>query len=184
MIRTWWPVAGTALALAASGPVLADENSGLYLGVGLGDFSSEFDSIRDVDIDFDESSDASKIFAGWRFNRFLAVQLDYIDFGDAGVTLDLLNIQAETRGIAPSVVATLPVGPVELFAKAGMLFYDLEVSLNGDTLVDESGNDIVYGVGVGYTLFGRLALRAEYEIIEIDEIDDAEAFWISAAWRF
>jgi opacity protein-like surface antigen len=178
-----WSIAATATMLAAT-PALADENSGLYVGAGLGDFSTEIDDIGDVDIDFDEDSDATKIFAGWRFNRFLAVQLDYIDFGGSTAALDLLEIESDTKGLAPSVVGTLPLGPVEVFARAGVLFYDLEVTSNGTELIDESGQDLVYGAGLGLTLLERLALRLEYEIVDISELDDAEAVWITAAWRF
>lgn len=183
MYRTAW-VAGAFVAFA-SGHALADENSGLYLGAGVGDFSTEFDDIDDVDIDFDEDSDATKFFGGWRFNRWVAVQVDYTDFGDSEGTVDLLNIETETTGLTPSIVGTLPLlGPVELFAKAGMIFYNLEVTAGGDELIDESGEDVMYGAGIGVTILERLALRAEYEVIEIDEIDDAEAIWITASWRF
>jgi|SRR5690606_6418821 len=171
-------------AALASIPALADENSGLYLGAGLGDFSTEINDLDDVDLDFDEDSDASRIFAGWRFNRVIAVQLDYFDFGDSEAASDLLSIQSEAKGIAPSLVATLPLGPVELFGKAGWLFYDLEVTADGDEIFDDSENDFMYGGGIGLTLLERLALRAEYEVIEISEIEDAKAVWITAAWRF
>jgi len=178
-----WVVAAAFLTLAA-GPVLADENSGLYLGAGFGDFSSEFDDVEDVDIDFDEDSDASKLFGGWRFNRFMALQLDYIEFGEAELALDVLDIESEAQGLTPSIVGTLPLGFVELFAKAGVMFYEVEVTANGDSLIDETGANVVYGAGLGLTLLERLALRAEYEVIDIDEFDDAEAAWITAAWRF
>jgi len=177
-------LAAFCCAAGLSGAAVADENSGLYLGGGLGDFSSEFGSIEDVDIDFDEDSDAKRFFAGWRFNRILAVQLDYIDFGDATSASELLAIESDAKGIAPSLVATLPLGPIELFGKAGWLFYDLEVNANGNQLFDDSENDFVYGGGVGITLLERLALRAEYEVIEISEFDEAEAAWVTAAWRF
>lgn len=166
------------------GPALADESSGLYVGAGLGDFSSEIDDPGDVDIDFDEDSDAKRFFAGWRFNRILAVQLDYMDFGDSTSAFQVLDIESEAKGFAPSVVATLPLGPIELFGRAGWLFYDLEVDANGTELIDESDNDFVYGGGIGVTVLERLALRAEYEVIEISEVDDAEAVWVTAAWRF
>jgi len=172
-----------ALCLLVSGPALADENSGLYLGVGLGDFSTEISSLDDVDLDFDEDSDASRIFAGWRFNRVLAVQLDYFDFGDSSAATDLLDIRTDAKGIAPSVVATLPLGPVELFARAGWLFYDLEVDAGGDRIFDESQDDFTYGGGVGLTLRERLALRAAYQVIDVSENEDAKAVWITPAWR-
>lgn len=178
-----WLIAGTVLAIAA-GEVRADENEGLYVGAGLGDFSTEIDELDDVDIDFDEDSDASRIFAGWRFNRFFAVQLDYLDFGDSSAALAGLEISADSTGIAPSIVGTLPVGPVELFVRGGMLFYDVEIDAGGESFIDESGEDVVYSGGVGLVLLERLSLRAEYEVVEIDELDDAEAIWITAAWRF
>jgi OOP family OmpA-OmpF porin len=183
MSKLW---AAAAFAALIAGPSVADENSGLHVGVGVGDFSTDFEGVDDVDIDFDENEDTTKIFAGWRFNRWFAVQADYIDFGESTTSAGALDIEAEAKGLAPSVIGTLPLplGPVELFARAGIVFYDLDVSLGTAELVDESGEDFLYGVGVGVSLLGRLSLRAELERIEIDELDDAEAVWITAAWRF
>lgn len=178
-----WSLAGAALALSA-GSALGDENSGLYVGAGLGDFSTEIDDLEDVDLDFDEDSDASKLFAGWRFNSFIAAQLDYIDFGDSTMALELLDVEADADGLAPYVVGTLPLGPIELFGKAGVVFYDVDVMADGESLIDESGQNAVYGGGLGVTVLDRLALRAEYEVIDISEFDDAEAVWVTAAWRF
>lgn len=179
-----WIAAVTLAALGVSSPALADENSGLYVGVGLGDFSNEIDSLDDVDIDFDADDDASRIFAGWRFNRFFALQLDYSDLGETNQAINLLNVSADTTALAPSLVGTLPLGPVELFAKAGIAFYDLEISLDNDVVFDESGNDVVYGAGVGFTLLDRLSLRLEYEVYDISEFADSEAVWLTAHWRF
>jgi hypothetical protein len=50
--------------------------------------------------------------------------------------------------------------------------------------VDDSDEDLVYGVGVGLTLFEHLHARLEYEIIDVSEVDDANAIWLSGAWRF
>ena len=184
-------VAGTVLAFA-TGTAFAqvDENNnteGFYLGGGLGDFSTEIDELDDVDdanLDFDEDQDASKIFAGWRFNQFLAAQADYYDFGNSDTALGLLPVSSEASGIAPSIVGTLPIGPVELFARAGIIFYDLEVNLDNNNVIDDTGNDPVYSVGIGVTVLEHLNLKAEYELIDIDAFDEAEAVWLSASWRF
>jgi OOP family OmpA-OmpF porin len=164
-----------------------DNTEGLYIGAGLGDFSTEIediDDVDDVDLDFDEDESASKIFAGWRFNRFFAVQADYYDFGESDTALNLLDVSSDTKGFAPSIVGTLPLGPVELFARAGMIWYDLSITLDGEEVIDESGSDPVYSAGIGFTLFERLNLKAEYEVIDIGDFDDANAVWISANWRF
>jgi OmpA-OmpF porin, OOP family len=175
-----------ALLLPIAGPALADADAGLYLGGGFGDFSTNINNLGDVGqlIDFDVDEDATEIFAGWRFSPVLAVQLDYTDFGKSTNAVNLLDVTTQTKGWTPSVVGTLPLGPVELFGRAGMIFYDVTVDTPNDTLVDASGNDPMYGVGVGGTVLDRLSLRAEYDRVDIDELDDTDAFWLTAAWRF
>jgi hypothetical protein len=164
---------------------------GFYLGAGIGDFSTKLDSnvgnIDANDLDFNSGDDALKVFAGWRFNRFFAAQLEYTDFGTTNAQLAAGNISADTTGITPSVVGTLPLGPVELFARAGMMFYDLNVNSNTNTprnVIDTNGHDAVYGAGIGITVAKRVNLRAEYERIQISDLNDANAVWLTAAWRF
>jgi hypothetical protein len=50
--------------------------------------------------------------------------------------------------------------------------------------MDERGRDFAYGFGLGATLFDRINVRGEYEVIEISEYRDARAVWVSASWRF
>jgi OmpA-OmpF porin, OOP family len=192
-------IASATLALCAM-PVLGqerdriDENDnrgGLYLGGAIGDFSANLagvEDVDDVDLDFDDE-DATRVYAGWRFNPYLAVQLDYTDFGTGDASTNLLGITTETDGWTPSIVGTLPLGPVELYAKAGMIFYNVDVDLDAvnnslDETFSDSGEDAVFGVGIGVTVLEHLNLRAEYERIDIEEFDDADAVWLSANWRF
>lgn len=179
-----------AVSLWTTAPALAqgDNAEGFYLGAGLGDFSTdidELDDVDDVDLEFDSDESARKLFGGWRFNRFFAVQLDVVDYErsvDARNALDVVATQSE--GIAPSMVGTLPLGPVELFARAGILWYDLEIERDDTALVDDSDRDPVFGAGIGVTLADRVSLQAEYEVVEIDQLDDSHAVWLTAAWRF
>ena len=181
--------AAAALAFAASPAFAADEGNhqGLYLGVGLGEFSTQIDDINNVDdvnLDFDSDEDATKIFAGWRFNRFLSVQLDQYDFDRSNTAINLLDVSADTKGTAASIVGTLPLGPIELFARAGEIWYDVNVDVDGQREIDASGHDPVYSAGIGFTVAKRLNLKAEYERINISDFSDANAVWLSAAWRF
>src|SRR5690606_10710011 len=142
----------TAALALASGATLAqglDNPTGPYVGIGIGDFSSAVDRIDDVDslddvgIDFDADEDAKKIFAGWRFNRFVSAQLDYIEFGESTGAINALNVTSETKGWTPSIVGVLPLGPVELFGRVGMIFYDVDFNvdagLGSNQFVDSSG---------------------------------------------
>jgi OOP family OmpA-OmpF porin len=185
-----WTIVGAGLLLAATSALAQedDNNDGFYLGAGVGEFSTEIDEISDVDdvdLDFDTDEDATKIYAGWRFNRFVAAQVDQYDFSDSTLAVNLLPVSTETEGTAASIVGTLPVGPVELFARAGIIWYDVSVNLDGDNVIDESGNDNVLAAGIGFTLAKRLNIKLEYEEIQLDDaVDDADAVWLSANWRF
>jgi OOP family OmpA-OmpF porin len=193
-------VAGVLVALAA-GPVLAqsdndrrsdlDNPQGAYIGAGVGDFSAavdEIDAIDDVDdvgIDFSDGDNAMKLFGGYRFNRFFGVQADYVDFGESsGAVSPSVSGTSDVQGIAPSVVGTLPIGPIELFGRVGMMFYEVDLNLTGGRVVDESGEDLVWGAGIGIDIAERFNVRLEYEEIDIERLDESDAVWLSAAWKF
>jgi OOP family OmpA-OmpF porin len=176
-------LAASALAQAAwSQP--GENDDGFFVGAALGNFSTEIDDVDDANFDFDEDESASRIFAGFRFNNFFSAQLDRYDFSEASNAPGLLNVTADTKGWAPSVIGTLPLGPVELFIRGGILLYDVDVSFAGGEVIDESGEDPVYSAGIGFTVLERLNLKLEYESVEISEYDDAEAVWLSGSWRF
>jgi len=178
-----------ASALAAA-PAFAEDDDveGFYFGVGVGDFSTGVDESSGVDgtnLDFQSDDTAQTIFAGWRFNRFMALQIDRVDFERSVNARDAGNIfSAEAEGFAPSFVGLLPLGPVELFARGGLLWYDLETGRNATAPADSRDRDPIFGAGIGFTIAERLNLRAEYEVVEIDGLDDPNAVWLTAAWRF
>ena len=58
------------------------------------------------------------------------------------------------------------------------------MNLTGGRIIDESGEDVVWGAGVGIDVAERLNLRLEYEEIDIEELDEADALWLNVAWKF
>jgi hypothetical protein len=179
-----------AASVLSTGPVLADDDNtdGLYLGIGLGDYSTAVRAVSDVDeanLDFDTDKSARKLFAGWRFNRFVAVQIDRVDFERSVAARNALSvISTQAEGFAPSLVGTLALGPIEVFARGGILWYDLAIDRNDTSLANNSDRDPIFGAGIGLNFAERLNLRAEYEVVEIDGLDDPNAVWLTAAWRF
>ncbi len=181
-----WIALGVSLLLA-TGTAAAANLQGPYVGVGLGDFSAKLKSISDVssaNVSFNRNTSAAKVFAGWRFTRFLALEGDYVDFGKSKAALDTLGLTTKTTGFAPYVVGTLPLGPIELFAKAGVLYYNLKVNGPSGRLVDASSHDPAYGAGIGFVVLQRLSLRAEYEEIKVNQFASSHSVWLTAAWRF
>jgi hypothetical protein len=198
MTRT---LAVAAVALLGMGQAFAqgmgeDNERGFYFGGGVGQFNVELDGLDGVDeaienLDADDTS--WKAFVGYRLNPYLSFEAAYLDFGrpqdDFTGTGSSGDYTVELSGFAPYIVGTVPVGPVELSARAGYYIYDLKTSVDIDDLgddvftSDDSGEDFVYGVGAGLTLFERLNARLEYEVIDLPGAD-ANAFWLSGSWRF
>jgi opacity protein-like surface antigen len=175
-------VLGTSTALAAE-----DNSGGFYAGAGVGQFNVQIDDVSDAvntAQGFDSDDTSWKVFAGWRFTPVLAVELDYIDLGAPNESVSGVRLEAQINGVAPYFVATLPLGIFEIFGKVGYYFYDVEFDANDQTVRDDSAEDFVYGAGVGLVLFDHLAARLEYEIIDVSDLDDSDALWLTGAWRF
>ncbi|HEY4367801.1 MAG TPA: porin family protein [Steroidobacteraceae bacterium] len=194
-------VATAVLALGGGWSVAhaADTNDrGFYVGAGVGQFNVKIDDIDDTDNAIrrlDDDDAAWKIFAGYRFNPYFSLEGAYIDFGRPSDHFDTSgssgDFRAKLSGFAPYIVGTLPLGPVELFGKIGYYYYDVDLKVDLDDVSGgnvfhskKSDEDLLYGFGVGATFFQHLNARIEYEKIDSDVIDDADAVWVSAAWRF
>ena len=192
-------IAATLLALGTGAAYAQspDNDEGLYIGGGVGQFNIEIDGADGIDEAIerlDDDDTAWQAFIGWRLNPYISLQAAYIDYGRpsdrATASGSSGDYSAELSGFAPSVIGTLPLGPVELSAKIGYYFYDLELRADIDDPTDldfdsdDSGEDLMYGVGVGMTFFERLNAKLEYEKIDLDDVDDSHAFWLTGAWRF
>jgi hypothetical protein len=190
--------AGALLVLGIGTAAAQTENqSGFYVGGAVGQFKLKlngFNGVTDAIGSFDDGDTAWKAFAGWRFNPYLAVEAAYVDFGRpkdqftaSGSSGDY---QVELSGLAPFVVASVPLGPVELSGRVGYYFYDVKTRADFDDLSgnvfhsSDSGEDLAYGVGLGLTMFERLNARLEYERIDLKGADNSNALWLSGSWRF
>ncbi|MFN0038863.1 MAG: outer membrane beta-barrel protein [Burkholderiales bacterium] len=169
----------TALFIFATTPALAN---GLYVGGGAGTASIEDSPTKPAGVTFSESDAAWKVFGGYRFDVLPIVSLSgEVGFRDLGkpsagaaeYTLD---------GFDYAALAGVGLGPVELFARLGGMQYDLEKN-NGGTKTSFDGTAPVYGVGARFTLFS-IGVRAEYEMIDIDELDTVEMISVSAFFEF
>ena len=108
-----------ALTLALVPAAFAQEQeevSGFYLGGGAGQFNASIDDVDDIDetVDgWDDDDTAYKFFAGYRLNRFVAFELDYINLGEpSGAVVPGRNVDAvggRLRAVRGRHVATGPV---------------------------------------------------------------------------
>ncbi len=178
--------------LAAAAAAQADEESGFYAGAGVGVFDVRIDDFDDIDAtidDYDSDDTAWKVFGGWRMTKYFAAEVAYVNLGspDDEILPDL-TLTTETDGFAPYLVGTFPIGDwFELFAKAGYYWYETEVQIDtpiGSASESESDSTFTWTAGMGVNFFERFNVRLEYEQFDIDQVDDAEALWLTGAYRF
>ncbi len=154
--------------LAACSPAFA----GLYVGASYGNTTLK---VEEPGFSFDADDPSYKVFGGFRFLKFLGAEVSYVDLGspnDGSVTI-------ETKGWTAYAVGVLPLGPFSLFAKVGAIAADSEITGG----LDESSTDTAYGVGAEFS-FSKIAIRAEYEMFDIEDTDDVYMISLGAAWRF
>jgi hypothetical protein len=165
----------TAL-LALSATADAADN-GFYLGGSIGQANVKIDSDL-TRIDGDDT--AYKFIAGFRPLDWLAVETSYVNFGNA----EERNVRSESDGISAFAVGFLAVGPIDLFAKGGVINSDTSVVLKGGGKVfKQDGTDLAYGVGAQFRLLS-LSVRAEYERFDLDHVDDLNMFSIGVTYTF
>jgi len=174
------------LLLTLANTAWAGSESGFYLGGSLG--SADLDaSFRDgdADVNFDDDDTGYKIFAGYNFGLFpfidLAVEGSYVDFGEASADILGGSANASVTGWDAFGLAGVKLGPVGLFAKVGAMAWDSEIEVINNR-IDDSGSDPAYGIGARVQL-GSLAVRAEYEVIDVDVVDIG-FLSVGAAWTF
>ena len=191
--KTAAALAALTVAAAAPAAFAQDADRGFYLGGGVGQFNAQIDDVDDVDgtvDEWDNDDTAYKFFGGYRMNKVLALELAYINLGEpSGSVIPGRNLDASVDGFAPYVVATIPLGNwFEVYGRLGYFFYDatlaVEDEIDGRVQFDEESEDLVYGAGIGANIGERLNLRFEYERMDLQGIDDADALWLTAAWRF
>ncbi|MGE5198184.1 MAG: outer membrane beta-barrel protein [Rhodospirillaceae bacterium] len=178
-------IAGLFAAFSLAGlPAVAADN-GIYLGASVGQSGVEVDEVVDgFDFDYDASTTAYKIIAGWRFLDWLAVEGNYVDLGSGEDKVSGDKVEIDVSGVSLSAVGFLPVGPVDLFARVGAVNWDADVSVAGfDAGGSADGTDFTYGAGVQFRVWS-LGIRAEYEVFDISDADNVDLLSLGVTWTF
>jgi opacity protein-like surface antigen len=148
-------------------PAVAADN-GFYLGGSIGQANLKIDDLTDgvSTQDFDADDMAFKLIAGMRPLDWLGIEAAYVNFGEPEDTVLGTKLKAEGDGISAFAVGFLPAGPIDVYAKLGLISWDSKIS----GTFDDDGTDLAYGVGAQFRVLG-LSIRAEYEKFEVSDID-------------
>jgi OOP family OmpA-OmpF porin len=159
--------AAALLALPVLPAVAAD--NGFYLGASVGQANLKIDDLTDntfADDDFDADDTGYKLIAGIRPLDWFGVEAAYVNFGKPEDTVVGQKLKADGDGISAFAVGFLATGPVDLFAKVGLISWDSKISGS----FDDSGTDLAYGAGAQFRVLS-LSIRAEYEKFDVSDAD-------------
>lgn len=120
--------------------------------------------------------------AGYEFSSNFSVQASYADFGSHYGETDCppgfaclvipVPTEADLTGIALSLTGNLPLTDyLDAYGKIGVLSWDLEFD-GISAAFDTSGEDLLYGAGLRWSVDNHWDLFAEYERVDLD-IDTA-----------
>ncbi|RPA63263.1 porin family protein [Shewanella frigidimarina] len=126
--------------------------NGVYVGANYGYLKV------DGEDDFDDDNDVLQGLVGYRFNKYLALEGSYIDFGSYGNNLS----SAETDGYTAGLKVTLPIAErIELYAKGGQLWYSTDYDVVGFS-GNKDDEGVFAGAGVAFKVTDRFLINAEY----------------------
>ena len=169
----------TCLSMTST-PSLAEP--GPYIGGSVGGSTLEFEVFDEFNGGFefiDDDQLAWKLFGGYRFDTEVfdvAVEGGYVNLTDGDFIVVPFGISLTTvdvTGWDVLGVVGVDLGPINLFGKAGLIFWDVEASIISTGTVDDSGTDLAYGAGFRFNL-GRMEFRIEYEEFDIDAANDID----------
>ena len=166
-------IGATALA-----PLADAADSGPYAGVGVGIAESSFDkdSVQFDAPDTTADETAWRLFGGYRYNKYVALEAGYAYLGKATVQEKARGdyFETEVSGFDVTMAGSLPLGSdVSVFARGGLIFWHSDVTYHltvpGTGSRTRSGTDLVLGLGANYDFTRTLAFRAEFSLYDIDK---------------
>ncbi len=174
-----------------SGPsgAAAAADTGLYVGAGY--VRAQVNNVfGTTGYGFKIDDNAWKAILGYRPIPPFAVEANYVDLGhqSAGLLGGSAPFgHADARAFDISGVGLLPLGAVDLFAKAGGARWTLSGDLQGpgNTLfaLNRSGTSFVWGAGI-QTHWGPIGARLEYEHFQMPYTDGARLFTAAMTFTF
>ena len=161
----------------------AGSESGLYVGGSIGQSSAEADfDLGKSSFNVDDDDNGYKIFFGYNFGVLplldLGIEADYRDYGTFGGD----NVETSIDSSELFGVVGLTLGPFGLFGKIGYSDTSLETGFS-NLDVNSSDSATAYGIGAKLSV-GPFGIRAEYETLDLDAVDDLNMISIGATYTF
>ncbi len=203
-----------ALAILASPFALADD-AGWYIGANIGQSKSKIDNARITSqmlgaglttssITDDEHDTGYKLFGGYSFNRYFAVEGGYFDLGTFSFTAvsavpfsGTLSGNIKLRGLNLDAIGALPITErFSVFGRVGMNYAEARDNFTSTGFVPALANpnpskrewNPKIGLGVQYDFTESLGMRVEAERYRVNDAvgnkGDIDMVSVGLVYRF
>jgi OOP family OmpA-OmpF porin len=191
---------GLALLAVVTAPLaMADDSAGWYGGISAGRSRSKIDDSRVADsllsvgltptsIANDDRDTGYKVFGGYQFNRYFALEGGYFNLGSFHFAADTLpagtlNGTFKVRGLNLDVVGSVPIADrFSVFARVGANYAQTKDSFIGTGAVvvldpnpSKRNTNYKAGLGLQYDFTRALAMRVEAERYRINDAISSKA---------
>jgi len=206
----------TTLGFAAlaifTAPLTVAADPGWYFGGNGGPSQSDVDEDRiaadllaqgytTTFMDDNERDTGFKVFGGYQFNQYFALESGYYDLGDFGYTSftvpqGTLHGVLGARGLNLDAVLSMPFTPkFSAFVRAGVAYSEVKGAFEGTGLVnvvepnsESKDANYKFGVGLEYMFTQRFGMRLEGERYRIDDsvgnMGDIDLYSAGVLFRF
>lgn len=201
---------GFLLLAAFANPLMAETTTDYsprwYIGGNIGIATANIDeekitrNLTNPSYTDDEEDLGYKLFAGYQFNKYFALEGGYFNLGKFDYALSTATGTAEGNirimGVNLDAVATLPVTEdFSVFARAGANYARAKDSFSStgnisfpDTDPKKTDLNFKFGAGLQYAITDALGIRLEAERYRIDDavgnIGDIDLFSLGLTYRF
>lgn len=170
MNRQHWILAG-GIVLASGWAASAPAQQSWYAGVNAGR--------ADYDQSGLEDTTGYSLFAGYRFNRWFAGQVGYVNLGEFDAEAGDGSIEVD--GFEGAVVGSVALSPqLSAFGKVGAYVWDADADTGGlpAGVGDDDGTDLTLGIGAEYQFPNRIGARIAWD--RYNTVGDEDIDYLSA----
>lgn len=169
--RIKWLASLAVMSVLATGTASAD--SGLFVGGSIG--STSIDENFDGGL-VDTDATAYRFFGGYQFGDLFGLEVGYQDFGNLDEIVIIGPVSSLTRlsaeGWTFGGTLGLPItDQISLFGRAGVFFWDADVTIDGFPIDVPQDDNPYYGAGARVNLSPNLSLIGDWTRFELDDVD-------------
>lgn len=206
---------GLVALVAINIPFAVADDSGWYAGGNVGQSRAKIDDAKitsnllgagfTTTSIIDEDQDTGyKIFGGYQYNKYFALEGGYFDLGKFGFTSTTAAPSAGTlsgniklRGLNLDAVGTLPItDKFSAFGRVGVSYVEAKDNFTSTGLVpaladpnpSKNAANYKFGLGLQYALNESVAVRAEAERYRVDDAvgnkGDIDLYSVGLIYRF